>query len=112
MTEPNAAALAEWLEGEEFHTLCMNYRGAQYSPLSQSPQHCFELLQDAIKRVALRAKSPSSPGEGGAELAYAQRLAAALHRQYFSKVTHWRVGEDLMLVLTQIDNMVARLKEP
>ncbi len=42
-------------------------------------------------------------------LQYAQNLAAALHAKHFSEVSQWRVADDLLTVLTQIDNMTTAL---
>ncbi len=34
-----------------------------------------------------------------------QRLAVAIHAKHYSDVSQWRVGEDIELVISQIDNM-------
>ena len=42
-------------------------------------------------------------------LQYAQNLAIALHASHFPEVSQWQVADDLMTVLTQIDNMTTAL---
>ena len=40
---------------------------------------------------------------------YAKGLAIVLHKQHYPEIVHWRVDDDLLGVLTQIDNMTAGL---
>lgn len=42
-------------------------------------------------------------------LRYAQHLARALHQAHFPENTRWRVSDDLLTVLSQIDNMTTAL---
>ena len=45
-------------------------------------------------------------------LEYAQRLAVVLHDKHYPEVAKWQVGDEMMLVLTQIDNMTSMLVRP
>ena len=56
------------------------------------------------------AVRPEAPADGGwTSLKAAQHLATALHNKHFPEVTQWRVADDLMGVILQIDNAAAGL---
>jgi hypothetical protein len=49
----------------------------------------------------------------GKALRHAQRLATILWEKYWkSDNPHWKVGNNLLLVIDQIDNAVAKLEKP
>ena len=49
-------ALTDWLDGQEFHELCMDYRGANI----RNAREAFERLQEGIERAALASAQPKT----------------------------------------------------
>lgn len=50
-------AFSNWLDGQEFHELCMDYRGANVS----NAREAYEKLQEGIERAALKGEQPAQP---------------------------------------------------
>lgn len=57
--DPCRERLADWIDGQEFHERCMDYRGAR----PQDAQREFEGLQLAILRIAASGAKPAIQGE-------------------------------------------------
>ena len=68
------------------------------------------LSEDRMQEITDDVRAEERAGESAIQsdiLGQLQRLAVAIHAKHFSDVQQWKVGDDIDLVISQIDNMTA-----
>jgi hypothetical protein len=67
------------------------------------------IAKEAIKAYELHQATDEPASQ---EYEYARRLAVALHQRHYPEVVDWKPLDDLIGILTQIDNMTSSLVKP
>lgn len=94
--------------------LCRNETATDIADLLDEAASCIVAMGSQFKAngaalVAMKAAKEKAEAERDEATSYAKNLAEGLHRKHYAEVTQWKPLDDLLGLLTQIDNMTARL---